>query len=681
MRSEAANLRPVSLMRSRPAWDRQWKSAKMGSISIQRRHCIRSGLMQEAFLEVIRHCKQTANQDELRHGLLRILDQANVIDENQSLKMETLTHLVLSRLHNNHANIFIGIGWYNSSIGKLSHALGYHEKKFIDHINESSSIDRLRSEVSRWQKEVISFAICQYHHLDQIKKIDIANKVEAFFHSHLSDNELFTSMLSTGIFENITNPMNRLVYEKTIKSIIEFALLMKKRTEMITSQVDSGYLSLLAAKKELVEFAISLQDTADFDISESSSDKVRIIQNSLLMKISQRFSEILENPSLEKFEMSVSDFLTVEEQLASALDLEPDFHQWFQNRPSREQFIDAIQSDNMPRSLENSRYNPRQFKPQILEHMKESKDHLRLQMVPSSLVRRAGYIISDHAFAKGKEERLAKLYERIFSLSEKIPSIQVLQKCHADVIHEVHNMPTNIFIGHRGYHTARENLLFALETEHSGLQRDLEQGQAIPEVWKACQKWLVSISHRSLSRYLALAPNEDQLLKQAISNTPTDVFRTKKFYQQIYQLLPISDKNNQLKLSRKSDKNGVFLILDHIRNLAINLHQLQQKGSVDLENWKKNILDLSLSGRQMSAAPASEANDQTIRVMQNQLLPLAKKFYMICFPEHYQLDSENLLSLYEDSMLELMSKKDSWKTVESTLAKWGARVFHQNHLH
>lgn len=501
-----------TLRSGRPDWSFEWRNAKTGGVSTHRRHCVRSGLMKAALSATLKHAVQLNKLDEF-YGLAGRILKEESLEVKSDHEANVLLEKLFARLHNNHMNIFYGRGSYNQMLGTLAHGLEKIEPTYFERLESAQDIAEVKSLVQDWVLDSASYALCEYmdFSLEHQEQIDQALTARLSSDFEIDTDALIEDFEHIDLFHDRAHegPMEVKVHKDRQKALMGVVELMSERFTSLFSEYSktSAGAEFLALKAELKAFAGDILDSANLDLSEARHDGVRILQNAQSVATTMALTSLIQNPSLEGFEVAAHDFLSLEARGGQALGLGERYQAWFAKDQSREAFFNAVTApeDQLIPSLESAKYSPRQWDDTIREAFKAHSGEQRLQVVPSTLVRQLGYAVSNYMVAHDQLPVLKNIYERLFGLADgEIETLDGLQKYHAKLVRDIHNNPTNLALGSRSSQIARENMLFALETAEPLLDLGDVRG------------WFEHVCVTALSGYISLIPSETDVLLCAV---------------------------------------------------------------------------------------------------------------------------------------------------------------------
>lgn len=685
-RAQSGGPENAELRRGRPDWSREWGAAKTGGPN-HRRHEVRSGLIRASLQANWNYAKETHQLDAFFDMANRVLDEKSfpVTSEREA---DLVIDRLYTRLHNNHMNIFYGRGSYNQMLGTLAHGLEQHEADYFNTLDSVSTKVQLKNETFDWLHKVVSYAMCEYMDFsaDQEKAVSGAIKLSLNPETLALDSaQLKSALAAIDLYDPAVRqdegPMElRMHLEKQSALVETVEVLTDSVAQIFNGTYDVGPASLENIKGDLKAIATAFLDSADTDLSEAPNDDLRQLQNTRAMEVTRGFSDLVNRPDLQKFEETASKFLDLEREGGELLGIGSDYHKWFSQDASRERFFDAITSEHMAPTVESARFNPRQWDAPIRTNFKASKHTQRVQVVPSTLVRQVGYAVSNYAFGTGKEAELMRAYERLLKRPENsINTLDQLQRAHAQLIHKVHNNPTNIYIGSRSAQIARENVSFALETNQGAFKKAMQPGLSAKDFEHQARAWQAKVLNTALQGYLALTPLElravsdsvDKALGEPDSNKFKDILESGlrgglELYSgdvrlkgalaryDVHQLDSLRGKETQVIAFMQPVKEGVDALL------------ADAETSVDDKQLALQALANRLAHRVTHAS--SQAPDLEVRKEQNKLLRFIDPLLQLKAEKVHEPDAD-VIERFEDVLTGLLDSADTAK--EMGLADWG----------
>lgn len=501
-----------ALRSGRPDWSFEWRSAKTGGVAIHRRHCVRSGLMKAALTKTLEHAVEL-NQLDAFYGAAARLLKVDPVQIGSDHEAELLLEALFARLHNNHMNIFYGAGSYNQMLGTLAHGLEKCQAHYFHELSRTTSIEDVQVVVQNWLLDSVTYALCEYMNLTAEQQGCVHDCVVAHLclGCAVDTQELYQDLSQLQLFADrpLEGPMEIQVHQERQRALMAAVQVVCDRLHFLlkSAQMGAKEVELPLLIHELRELALSLLDSANLDISEASHDDIRRLQNTQGVRTTIALTSLIQKPDLAIFEAIFRDFLEAELQGGEILGLGHHYQDWFEKETARKVLFESITAPEpqiLP-SLESARFNPRSWDARTKKAFRAGPDQQRLHLIPSTLVRQLGYAVSNYMVAHDQLPELQRLYERLFKLEVgEIGDLSRLQEYHSQLVHRVHNDFDNIVIGPRARQIARENMLFALESNALILVRG-ETGS-----------WLKGVAQSALSGYLSLTPTETRVLQQAV---------------------------------------------------------------------------------------------------------------------------------------------------------------------
>lgn len=244
--------------RQRPGWDNVFSAIRCGK-GQHRRHIVMSSVMRMAAYKVFDSVGGNQNlQNKLGHGLAGITNHKEKCEGKTPTKFtkpQNLELAIVSKFHNNKANIFLGQGGYNSAIGGLAHQAEKIEEETLNKLKGTT---------------------------DKTEIIDIA---EGWV-----DN-----MRNASVFGNNREKFEIVnVLDQMIGTIVGEAMSAQEMSEQISDVIQMFY------------------DTMANDLSEANNSTLKVLQNNTLMKMQIEFLKVCASPDVDKFLHLAANFMKVE---------------------------------------------------------------------------------------------------------------------------------------------------------------------------------------------------------------------------------------------------------------------------------------------------------------------------------------------------------------------------------